>query len=144
MTTYTGVIVKLKQNQIFVFGSNTQGRHGKGAALQARKFGAIYGQASGLQGQTWAIITKDLTKKVHPSISREKIREQIEELYKYAREHPELEFLIAYSTGPNLNGYTPEEMGEMFGGPPDNIVFETNFYKLVPHFIIPTSKPNIF
>jgi hypothetical protein len=42
--TYSGMITELEPNQIFVFGSNTQGRHGKGAALMARyKFGAVYG-----------------------------------------------------------------------------------------------------
>ncbi|MBS6796035.1 MAG: hypothetical protein KH215_00090 [Coprobacillus sp.] len=42
--TYKDFITQLKDNQIFVFGSNTQGKHGKGAALLARnKFGAIYG-----------------------------------------------------------------------------------------------------
>lgn len=62
---YKGIITELPENGIFVFGSNTQGRHGKGAALLAKnKFGAIYGQAKGLQGQSYAIITKDLTKKL--------------------------------------------------------------------------------
>lgn len=47
-------------NEIFVFGSNLAGRHGKGAALEARKnHGAIYGQAFGLQGNSFAIPTKD-------------------------------------------------------------------------------------
>mgnify|MGYP006877977877 FL=1 len=74
--TYSGMIDKLNSNQIFVFGSNTQGRHGKGAALTARnKFGAIYGQAEGLQGQSYAIITKDLTKTTHPSRTKEQIIE---------------------------------------------------------------------
>ena len=63
MRTYTGRVHSLKVNEYFVFGSNTQGRHGKGAALTAkRKFGAIYGQAVGSQGQSFAIVTKDLTK----------------------------------------------------------------------------------
>jgi len=45
---------------IFVFGSNLAGRHGKGAALHARQHhGAIYGQAIGLQGHSYAIPTKD-------------------------------------------------------------------------------------
>ncbi len=45
---------------IFVFGSNLAGRHGKGAALAAlRNHGAIYGQPVGLQGQSYAIPTKD-------------------------------------------------------------------------------------
>lgn len=50
-------------NVIFVFGSNTEGRHGAGAAKVAKDdFGAIYGQAEGLQGNAYAIITKDLNK----------------------------------------------------------------------------------
>ena len=58
-------IKELKENEIFVFGSNRQGRHGKGAALTARnKFGAIYGQSEGLQGQSYAIITKELRKDI--------------------------------------------------------------------------------
>ena len=37
-------------NTIFVFGSNTEGRHGSGAAKVAREqCGAIYGQGQGLQ-----------------------------------------------------------------------------------------------
>ena len=61
--TYKGLIRSLQPNQIFVFGSNTQGRHGLGAAkIALQKFGAKYGQAEGIQGQSYAIITKDLTK----------------------------------------------------------------------------------
>jgi hypothetical protein len=46
---------------IFVFGSNPEGRHGAGSAKTAReKFGAIRGQGEGLQGNSYAIPTKDL------------------------------------------------------------------------------------
>jgi len=115
MRTYKGEISHLKENQIFVFGSNTQGRHGKGSALIAReKFGAKYGQSSGLQGQSYAIITKDLTKKVHPSITKDKIIEQIKNLYQFAKENKEKEFLIAYKNGKNLNSYSSQEMADMF------------------------------
>jgi hypothetical protein len=52
-------IVKLDKNEVIVFGANVQGRHGKGAALTAKnKFVAIYGQSKGLQGQSYAIVTK--------------------------------------------------------------------------------------
>ena len=45
---------------IFVFGSNKAGRHGKGAAKYAlENHGAIYGQGEGLQGNSYAIPTKD-------------------------------------------------------------------------------------
>ena len=133
--TYSGMIQSLTPNQVFVFGSNTQGRHGKGAALTAKnKFGAIYGQAEGPQGQSYAIITKDLTKRTHPSRTPEQIKEQIHNLYEYARENPDKEFLVAYSgTGKNLNAYSNQEMANMFGSEeiPNNIVFEEEFDKLI-------------
>lgn len=135
MRTYRGQATKLKSNQIFVFGSNTQGRHGKGAALCARKyFGAKYGQAYGLQGQSYAIVTKDLTKYNHPSISSEHIIEQIYKLYIFAEENPEKDFIVAYSgTKTNLNGYSNQEMADMFSKVkiPKNIVFEYYFSKLI-------------
>ena len=135
MRTYKGEATKLKSNQIFVFGSNTQGRHGKGAALCARQnFGAIYGQAYGLQGQSYAIVTKDLTKNVHPSITSDHIIEQIEKLYMFATENPELDFIIAYSgVKVNLNGYSNQEMVDMFSNIeiPKNIIFEYEFSKLI-------------
>ena len=49
-------------NIVFVFGSNPEGRHGAGAAKIAREqFGAVYGQGEGLQGNAYAIPTKDLS-----------------------------------------------------------------------------------
>ena len=134
--TYSGMIQNLAPNQVFVFGSNTQGKHGKGAALTAKnKFGAIYGEAEGPQGQSYAIITKDLTKNTHPSRTPEQIKEQIHNLYEYARENPDKEFLVAYSgNGTNLNAYSNQEMADMFGSEPipNNIVFEQEFNKLIP------------
>jgi hypothetical protein len=43
-------IKKLEQGNIFVFGSNLSGRHGKGAAKTALGWGAKWGQGVGLQG----------------------------------------------------------------------------------------------
>ncbi len=51
-------VTTLEKNEIFVFGSNTKGHHSGGAALFAKKnFGAIEGQAEGLQGKSYAIPT---------------------------------------------------------------------------------------
>ena len=48
----------LAPGQVFVFGSNAQGRHLGGAARQAvQRFGAVMGQGEGLQGQSYAIPT---------------------------------------------------------------------------------------
>ena len=53
-------IQELKENQIFVFGSNMNGNHAGGAArLAVERFGAIMGRAEGIQGQSYAIPTLD-------------------------------------------------------------------------------------
>lgn len=138
MKTYKGLITKLEPNQIFVFGSNTEGRHGAGAALWALKnAGAEYGKPKKFQGQSYAIITKDLKSKKHPSVSIDSIIHQIAELYIIARIHDDLEFLIAYSgKGHNLNGYTSKQMADMFSQDsiPENIIFEEEFSKLVNYY----------
>ena len=137
--TYSGFIHYLNKDQIFVFGSNTQGRHGRGAALTARlKFGAIYGKPEGIQGKSFAIITKDLTKKTHPSRTASQIISQINKLYEYAALHPDKEFIIPYKcTDRNLNAYSSEEMAKMFASRdiPDNIIFDKLFYELVKSYI---------
>ena len=51
-------ISELKENEIFVFGSNLAGAHGGGAARFAyERFGAVWGEGVGLHGQTYAIPT---------------------------------------------------------------------------------------
>lgn len=133
--TYKGILTLLPSNGIFTFGSNPEGRHGLGAALTAvTYFGAIYGQGYGRQGMSYAIVTKDLRKYKHPSISVSDIVSQIVTLYEYAGNNPELDFYIVYSgTGKNLNGYSNEEMAIMFDSTiiPDNIIFEEDFYNLL-------------
>lgn len=138
--TYQGLITKstdLTLNQIYVFGSNTEGRHGRGSALIAcQEFGAKYGQASGMQGRSYAIITKDLRKKVHPSISPEIIKKQIQHLYNIAR-NSEDEYVVAYTANAvNLNNYSSKEMAGMYAAfpIPENFVFEEEFYKLILEF----------
>ena len=85
------MITELKENEIFVFGSNPEGRHGVGAAKVAREqFGAIYGQGEGLQGNSYALPTKDLriTKnRGLRSISEAQIIESIKKLYETARQN---------------------------------------------------------
>ncbi len=103
-------IDKLESNQIFVFGSNTQGRHGKGSALDARKFGAIYGQSFGLQGNTFAIITKDLNKGLR-SIPLPQIKSQIDKLWELAR-HSKHDYLLT-PIGTGNAGYSIPEITKL-------------------------------
>jgi uncharacterized phage-like protein YoqJ len=114
-------ITKLAEKQIFVFGSNTEGRHGAGSALFARQYcNAEYGNPQGRQGQSWAIATKDLNKGIR-SIPLPQIKSQIEKLVEYAKTHPELEFLTT-RIGCNLAGYTDLEIASLisnFNLPPN-------------------------
>lgn len=131
VSSYTGNITP-DANTIFVFGSNPEGRHGAGAAKIAREqFGAIYGQGEGLQGNAYALPTKDLRVKKNNSlrsISPEQIIESIKKLYETARQNPDKQFKVAYrnTDKASLNGYTGLEMIDMFlkaGSIPSNIVF---------------------
>lgn len=101
----------LKGNEIFVFGSNTAGRHGAGAALTAvKKFGAVYGVGVGMQGNTYAIATldKNLRKVPIPYI-----HDQVKVFKKTVTNHPELVFYVT-AIGTGLAGFTAEEIAPMF------------------------------
>lgn len=144
------VINKLQDNEVFVFGSNPEGIHGAGGAKAAVAFGARFGQGRGLVGNTYALVTKNLNagftekstgivyeKDGYCSVSESQIRANIDELYDCSRANPDKNFLITfqYETWPNgtpkksLNGYTSEEMFQMFvrENIPENIVFHDSY-----------------
>ena len=102
---------------IFVFGSNLAGRHGKGAALHARRVhGAEYGKGKGRTGSAYAIPTKDQHIRTLPL---DRISGYVSEFITYAKEHPELEFDVT-KVGCGLAGYKEEEISPMFKGAPMN------------------------
>ena len=102
---------------IFVFGSNLAGRHGKGAALFAVKnFGAIYGQGVGLQGSSYAIPTKDARIKPLPL---ETIKQYVDGFLTFARANPQMRFVVT-AVGCGLAGYIPEQIAPMFKDAPPN------------------------
>ncbi len=103
-------ITHLSDNEIFVFGSNYAGRHGKGAALQALKFGAIRGQGIGLMGNAYGIATKDRTLKVLPLDS---IKKQIGKFLEFAQANKQLKFLVT-PIGCGLAGYKPKQIAPLF------------------------------
>ena len=99
-------ITELQPNEIFVFGSNLKGMHGGGAAYIAyRKFGAIMGQGVGLQGQSYGIPTMQG--------GVETIRPYVDEFIAFAKEHPELTFLVT-RIGCGIAGFTDEEIAPLF------------------------------
>lgn len=106
---------------IFVFGSNRQGRHGKGAALTALKeYGAVYGQAKGRQGNSYAIVTKELRNGYQP-VTLEEVKSQIRKFLQYAGEHPDLLFFVT-KIGCGLAGFDEEVIKKEFVGAPSNCV----------------------
>ena len=113
-----GFIEELDEGEIFVFGSNGLGAHDGGAAATAvAKFGAIYGQAEGLQGQSYAIDTMD---------GFEVMAEQVARFVECAREHPELTFYVT-EIGCGIAGYSPEEVAPLFKDVPENVVLPEIF-----------------
>jgi hypothetical protein len=105
-------ITSLKPNEVFVFGSNAEGVHGKGAALLAKqKFGAKQGQSEGLQGQSYAVITKK-NWRVEKSSSLEEIKQQLDTFLDYAANDNNKFFVT--KLGSSLAGYTTEEIKQLF------------------------------
>ena len=99
-------ITQLQPNEIFVFGSNLKGMHGGGAAYIAyRKFGAIMGQGVGLQGQSYAIPTMQG--------GVETIKPYVDEFIAFAKEHPELTFLVT-RIGCGIAGFNDDEISPLF------------------------------
>jgi len=104
-------ITSLKENEIFVFGSNYAGRHGKGAALLAmKKFGAKSGQGTGFMGNCYGIATKDSKLKVLPL---NRIEWQIHTFLEFANENQHLHFLVT-KIGCGLAGYKPKDIAPLF------------------------------
>ena len=91
---YTPEFVEsLKDGQVFVFGSNLIGYHSGGASLVAmQRFGAVWGQAEGPQGQCYAIPV-DIRGEAVENVSAY-MKRHIDKFLSYAKAHPELSFLV--------------------------------------------------
>lgn len=95
---------------IFVFGSNLAGRHGAGAALYALKYhGAVYGQGLGMQGNSYAIPTKDERIKTLPL---QEIKKYVEQFVDFATIHSTTKFKLT-RVGCGLSGYKDEDIVEL-------------------------------
>lgn len=139
-------LTEMNENEIFVFGSNPEGRHGAGAAKSALKFGAMENQGRGLMGNSYGLVTKNLKagyteestgitydRAGVKSLTKKQIKDNIKELYECAQNNQNLKFIISYKVNPdekNLNGYSDLEIVNMFeeaGNPPDNIIFHNSY-----------------
>lgn len=121
----TDYITELKENEIFVFGSNLEGMHGGGAARAAyNKFGAIWGQGVGLQGQSYGIPT------MHGGV--DVIKPYVDEFIDFAKSHTELKFLVT-RIGCGIAGFRDEEMAPLFKDAIEieNIYLPKSFYNIL-------------
>lgn len=99
-------ITELADNEVFVFGSNLEGMHGGGAALLAyNRFGAVWGQGTGLQGKSYGIPT------MHGGVDA--IAPYVDEFIAFARGHRELRFLVT-EIGCGIAGFTVKEIAPLF------------------------------
>lgn len=138
---------EIHKNCILIATSNPEGRHGKGLANTAHLFwGAEYYVGRGLSGQSYLLITKNLTKNYFEeatgitytrygrrSLTKQQLLDNIEELFEVARNMPTKSFILAYKRGDsNLNGYSSEELIELFTSKaksetPKNIIFHESW-----------------
>ncbi len=99
-------VTTLEKNEVFVFGSNIKGHHSGGAALFAKKnFGAIEGQAEGLQGKSYAIPTVGQ--------SLDEIGESVDKFIEFARWHNKLSFYVT-EIGCKNAGYNIADIAPLF------------------------------
>ena len=115
------MISALNENEIFVFGSNLGGMHGGGAARAAyNRFGAVWGQGVGLQGQSYAIPTMQG--------GVETIKPYVDEFIEFAQAHPELKFLVT-RIGCGIAGFRDEQIAPLFAAAidQDNIILPREF-----------------
>lgn len=98
-------IDSLQPDEIFVFGSNVNGFHGGGAAAAAmHRFGAVWGQGEGLQGQSYAIPTME---------GYESMKAAVQRFTQFAAEHPEMRFLVT-RIGCGIAGYRVSQVAPLF------------------------------
>lgn len=117
-------IETLAKDQIFVFGSNLEGQHGGGAAALALKWGAVWGQGVGLQGQTYGIPT------MHGGV--DSIKPYVDDFIQFAIQHPKLQFMVT-EIGCGIAGFTPEQIAPLFRQAldSDNVYLPQRFYEIL-------------
>lgn len=118
-------ITSLKQEEVFVFGSNLQGRHFSGAAKIAHeKFGAKIGIGFGLQGQSYAIPTMqgDLMS----------IETYVQTFIVFAQNNYKKRFYVT-PIGCGIADYTPEQIAPFFIDAAEcaNIFLPQTFWKII-------------
>lgn len=118
-------ITSLEEDDIFVFGSNLAGMHAGGAARVAyERFGAIWGQGVGIQGQSYAIPTMQG--------GVDTIKPYVDDFIKLAREWDQNTFYVT-RVGCGIAGFTDEEIAPLFADALElyNVRLPESFVKII-------------
>jgi len=106
-----------RQNLIFVFGSDLGGRHIADDALRAlREYGAAYGRAVGLNGQSYAIPVRDEHGR---SLPVPVISRYVQAFLRFAATHKELRFRVS-RLGCGPQDPRDDELAPLFVRAPSN------------------------
>lgn len=113
---------------VFVFGSNSAGKHGAGAAKCAgQHHGAVYGIGEGRTGNAYAIPTKDEQLNVLPL---NEIEVYVRTFMVHARINPNERFYVT-RVGCGLAGYTAQQIAPMFKNAPSNCILPKDFIEII-------------
>lgn len=124
-------ITRLEPGEIFVFGSNTGGRHGKGAALTAkRKFGAEQFIPEGITGNCYALPTVLFHDGKLKKMPLTMIEQYVNQFIRTAVERIWNTFLVT-PVGCGLAGYTPQEIAPMFRYATVNVIIPQCFWDVI-------------
>lgn len=108
------MITELKDNEVFVMGTNSQGFHGAGAARFAYDKGwTKTGHAHGLMWKSFAIDTMD---------GEDMFKMDLQDLAITAISNPALTFYLT-PVGQGIAGYSKEQVLEMMPKMPSNVIF---------------------
>lgn len=105
--------------------ANVAGLHGGGAARLAReKFGAVWGQGVGLQGQSYAIPTMQG--------GVETVEPYVQDFLRFAAQHPELHFYVT-AVGCGIAGFVPSQIAPLFRAALalDNVSLPASFHDVL-------------
>ena len=155
--TYKSPKLTLAEDEVFVFGANSSGWHGAGAAgfTTFGEPGNIWrqhhyhewfdgakgkwnekgklGPQVGTEGKSYSIVTVTRAG-AKRSIPLDMIRSSIERFYLFAKSRPNLKFFVAQENKIGLNGYSPSEMASIYSGEiPENVYFDEEFAKLLKY-----------
>lgn len=127
-------IDELKENEVFVFGSNLNGNHYGGAARIAyERFGAEWGVGEGYTGQSYALPTlnEDMER-----VTIEELEDSFAKMINYADDNRQLTFFVT-KVGCGIAGWDIEEVREAFWNGVRQVSPDANWNGIPTNVIIP-------